>query len=220
MRAPSGVPWLAELLAQAAAAGFGAWAAFRFESRQRTAQESEDRADAIRRVLFGLLCQRNHLLRIEESSLRGKESDVGRFITIPPLYIGPPPAAIDAMSLTFLLKTKQSGILSNLDEANGKFETAVGVLESRNQLHQQAQDKLDRSGFASGETTVGQIQTILGPRLSAQLKLTTDALFELTRAAVILNRSTYDRVQATFKLVFPKLPLPNVIERAMDPDAT
>ena len=211
---PDVIEGVLNLAAQAVAAGFGAWAAFRLEAARQARDAIAAQADSLREALFTLISQRNFLLNLDREVLQEHRSSPIRHLELPPLAINPGYQPLQLAKLTFLLKSKKSGLISELELADFRFQAVVSVLDRRNRLHLEMQSRIDASRPTGPEIPVDALPGIVGRSVITQLRQTTDGLYELNASALATNRETYDALASFLRATFPKEPIPLVEERA------
>jgi hypothetical protein len=90
--------------------------------------------------------------------------------------------------------------------AEGRFQTAVRVLNERSKLHfQTVQPLLERAGIAEGgDYYKKQIEAALGDRLTVQLTRFTDDVIGHVDDAIISLKETSDKLHTALKELYPK----------------
>ncbi len=210
-----GAVWRASsgFVGQAAAAGFGAWAAFRFESRRKSGEERNAQVLALKEALFVLSSQRNLLIRLDRQFLAPHREDRGRFLSIQPTFSQVGAQRQELARLTFLIGDGTAGdLLSRIEHGEGAFQNVIAALQTRSALHFQMQARLERATPQGPTIDSESIRQVIGPALFEQLRQLTDAIYEQVEEATKLNRETVSRIQQHIATRFPGERIPTVIE--------
>ena len=202
---------LFDFLNQAVAAGFGAWAAFQLEARRQQRKLASEHAAAIREGLFALISYRNYLIHLNRRTLVPHIEHPQRHLTVPFVAIPFPYRPVRLEALGFLLGTEDAKILSDLDEAELQFQTVVGVLAARNNLHLELQSRLEGAQPGKKEGTLDDIDAAAGPFLVAHLKGVTDSLYDMADAATRSVLTAYNSLEDLLRDKYPTERVPKLI---------
>lgn len=206
------VDGLVDIAMQAFAAGFGAWAAFRFEARREARSQEGDDADAIREALFALLSQRNFLLNLNKQLIEPFAQHPERFLVMPALAVTPAFREITLTRLTFLLGTEHAGVLSDIDLADARFKTFVSTLETRNRLHLELQERMSRAAPERRTATLEELTAVVGPAIVKQLRDATESLCKMGPLAAKDNETAYALLEEALRKLYPEARVPKLQE--------
>lgn len=134
---------------------FGAWAAFQFQkSWERSKQLTYDLRSG-KRAQFSLLSQYQALKNLNKQYLSTLINDPDRHLKLHPLTVHLEFQKVDIESLLYILDTDNPDLLNEIMVAEQNFQTAMGVLEQRNNYHADFQLRAAKIGDAAlDEATV------------------------------------------------------------------
>lgn len=123
-------------LASLVATFFGAWAAFRFESRTRSRDEDARKLAAVNRALLNLFFMWNTLkqYQLEVIDPHRDRDDAWLNMAVPPPFPEGVVASFDIDALAFLLQSGRPMMLASLVLEEQRFATVVLMIEKRNSL--------------------------------------------------------------------------------------
>jgi len=200
-------------LEKAAAAGFGAWAAFRFQEYRENRKQHDERLNGLREALFVLTSQGSFLINLDEQQLAPHRDESLRHLLLLPTFPGRAQLKLDLSKLIFLIKMHESGdLLSHLDLAEARFQTVLSVLQERRALHESMQQRLDVLPATAEADFLQTVTRAVGRRIVVALKGTTDALYLAVGDALEENRFCTKSIQDLIRRVFPKERVPKVFE--------
>jgi hypothetical protein len=210
---------LTDFLIQAAATLSGALAAFWLEASRQKRKERNSQVARMKQVLFTLISQRTFLRNLEAQHLEPLRSSPLRAFLLHPVTTAPTQLSVQFNDLTFLLDVDDKDILNLLEVADLRFRSVLSILEARNRVHFQFQDRTEGMHRSGGPSIVTQeaLKQAVGPVMMAQLTQLTDQLFESCTSALNTNREVYERLDSAFRAHFPReqlfrvkeLPLPH-----------
>lgn len=197
--------YVLNFVVQAAATLVGAFTAFKLESRRKQRAERKEQVHSFNRVLFALTQQRTFLLNYENQHLAPNREDKCRAYMLRPLTELPARLDVDVEALTFVLELPQADVLNRIAEADLKYRTLIGVIESRNKLHLQFQERL---ASAEGIDDRGQDELVVlrrigGPMIRRQLENLTNHTYAAVSDALTTNRIVYGDVCKACSELFP-----------------
>ena len=164
---------------------FGAWAAFQFQkSWERTKQLSHDLRSG-KRAQFALMSQYQALKNLDKQYLSEHRGDPDCYLKLQPLTVHLEFQKVDVDSLLYVLDTSNPNILNELMVAQQNFQTAMGVLEQRNDYHSNFQHRATQIGDAAlDEATI------------AILRDMTKHLYDMFEDALKLNEDVAEKLKS------------------------
>lgn len=204
---------------QATATLVGASAAFMLESFRQRRREQRDKIQEVKAALYALLSRRSFLRNLATQHLEPLRNDPHRAFMLVPITAAPSAIDMDLSKLTFLLDLRDKELLQHIEIADLRFRTVVSLIEQRNALHLEFQQRMEQAQLKSGEATFAgdQVRDLAGPLVTARLQSLTDLLFAATDDALESTLSTYRRAEVAFLAEFPKERLWHVEERELTP---
>ena len=189
--------------------GFGALLAFEFERWQRRREERNDHYLAAKYAHFALIQQYSLLRNLAAQHLTSLADNENRWWILHPIQSPPQSFSIDFSSLAFVLRSQDPDLLNRLAVTQDRFSTLMRLLDQRSDLHAQFQERmalLQREGaFTGGMFALDQeTATIIGPHLLAQLRQTTDLLFEGVPEAQEFITARLKELEDFVRKEFPK----------------
>lgn len=189
--------------------GLGAFLAFGFERRQRRREERDDHYLAAKYAHFVLLQQYSLLRNLAAQHLTCLAENNQRWWMLHPIQSPPQSFSIDSNALSFILRSQDPDLLNRLAVAQDRFSTLMRLLDQRSGLHAQFQDRLGvlhREGSLQGDTfTLDEdTQTKIGRPLLAQLRQTTDFLFEGVPSDQAFIKARLKELEDFIRKEFPK----------------
>jgi len=187
----------------------GAFFAFEFERWQRRREERSDHYLAVKYAHFVLLQQWSLLRNLATQHLDALVGNENRWWMLRPIQSPPKSFSIDFNSLAFVLRSKDPDLLNRLAVTQDRFSTLTDLLDQRSRLHSQFQDRtaaLDSEGAFPGGRFVLDQQTAkkIGQALLAQLRETTNELFESVPAAREFLTARLKELEEFIREEFPK----------------
>lgn len=162
---------------------FGAWAAFQFQKRwEQTKQLTQDLRSG-KRAQFALASQFQALNNLNNQYLSEHRDDPDRYLNLHPLTVHLEFQKVDIDSLLFVLDTDNPDLLNEIMLAQNNFQTAMGVLEQRNNYHSNFQHKAAQIGDAA-----------LDKATDAILRDMTDHLYGIFEDALRLNKEAGNKL--------------------------
>jgi hypothetical protein len=205
---------LVSFLEKAAAAGFGAWAAFRFQAYREGRKEHDERLNAVREGLFVLASQRSFLINLSDQQLTPMRGEALRYLLLRPTIPGRAQLTLDLSKLVFLIKLHESGpLLSHLDLAEARFQTVLSLLDERRKLHESMQQRLDPLPATVETDLLEAVTRAVGRRIVISLQRATDDLYSAVADAIEENRFCTEGIQGFIRSTFPKERVPQVTEQ-------
>ena len=187
--------WIVANLSTAIAAGAGTFAgaylAFRFERGYKEKKEQSMNLLAGKKAQFALMSQITLLKNLRKNYLDPRKADANRELMLTPVSVHARPISLDLASLQCFLEDDGAEILNKLIVAEQRFGSCLGILEQRNQRHEQAQCQL-----AATNT--------LDPARHAILKDLTNALYDGVDDALILTKSRSKHLLSIYRSDFRK----------------
>ncbi|VGO18231.1 hypothetical protein [Pontiella sulfatireligans] len=118
-----------------AGAFVGATAAFAFERRKKKDDEVERQKNVIVETQFALASRINFVTGVNKGSLNEHKDNPLRWIKLLPLEIHPVVPKIKIDELVFILFSKDANLLSEINLIDEAFDSFVGAMKRRNELH-------------------------------------------------------------------------------------
>lgn len=203
------MPELKDVLAVLAAliASFaGAWAAFRFESHRKIAEEEKKNIGAGNRAIYGVYALWNVLEQFRKEALepyRGRP-DAWLNLAAHPA----PPIATDRFQtadLQFLLEQGQASVFAALMLEEQRFNLAIDLIRSRSDLVLNGVfPKLAVAGFGVGQPqSQDAVEKALGIDLCHKLKHITTAIFQNVDEDLASLRVVYVDLRTALETLYP-----------------
>lgn len=170
----------------------GAYSAFKLDQNHKKNQENKKNFIAAKRTQFVLVNHYQTLHNIKKQALDEIKDDENRWILLKPLGSYSKYLQMDIDSLVYILDTEDANLLNELLVANDRFETAIGTLQMRNNVHLGFQKKLAEEGekaFDDATTTI--------------LKDLTDQLYSAVDDSITTNLALFDKLKTFIKEKFP-----------------
>ncbi len=189
--------WIEANLSTAISAGAGTFAgaflAFRFERNYKEHKDQTASLLAGKKAQFALASQISLLKNLRKNYLVTHKSDPDRALMMTPITIHSRPGSIDLDSLAFFLDDEGAEVLGNLVTADQRFGSALGTLEQRNRVHEQAQRVLASTS-----------PPVLDKATFAILTNLTDALYAGVDDAISTHEQEQERLTKYLQRRFPK----------------
>lgn len=194
------------VLASLVASFAGAWAAFRFESQRRIAEEKRKNIGAGNRAIYGVYALWNVLEQFRKEVLepyRGRP-DAWLNLAAHPA----PPIATDRFQtadLQFLLEQGQASIFAALMLEEQRFNLAIDLIRSRSDLVLNSVfPKMAAAGFGVGQAqNQDEVERALGIDLCHKLKQITGSIFQNVDEDLSSLRSVYVDLRKTLEALYP-----------------
>lgn len=189
--------------------GIGAFLAFEFERWQRKREEQNDHYLAAKYAYFVLLQQYGLLRNLAAQHLAALAENEHRWWMLHPIQSPPQSFSIDFGTLAFILRSKDPDLLNRLAVTQDRFFTLMRLLDQRSGLHAQFQDRVDilskEGAFPQGMFVLDEeTATKIGQPLLAQLRQTTDFLFEDVPATQAFITARLKELEDFVRREFPK----------------
>ena len=165
---------------------FGAWAAFQFQKSWEKSKQLTHDLRSGKRAQFALISQFQALKNLNKQYLSDLRDDPDRYLKLHPLTVHLEFQKVDLDSLLYVLDADNPDLLNEIMIAQQNFQTAMGVLEQRNNYHSDFQHKAAKIGDAA-----------LDKATDAILRDMTDHLYGTFDDALRLNTEAGEKL-ATF----------------------
>ena len=162
---------------------FGAWFAFAFGKRHESKKEREAEISAGKRAQFAIITQLTALKNMRKQYLDPQRNDPDRALTLTPFSIHAKFPQLDIDALGFMLNDEGAQLLYELMISEHRFITLIGVLEQRNQRHEQMQHKVGSAGQGLGHATVQILRDM------------TDSLYGLSDDAIKSHEEGFEKLK-------------------------
>jgi len=172
----------------------GAWAAFRFESHRRVAEERKKNIGAGNRAIYGVYALWNVLEQYRKEVLEPYRGHADAWLN---LAAHPaPPIATDRFQtadLQFLLERGKAGVFAALMLEEQRFNLAIDLIRTRSDLVLNGVfPKMAAAGFGVGQSqNQDAVEKVLGIDLCHKLKQVTKAIFLNVDEDLASLRSVY-----------------------------
>ncbi|MEQ3632067.1 hypothetical protein [Thalassolituus sp.] len=174
---------MAGIIATLAAAFFGAFFAYKFNSdREENKKDEVDLASA-NKAIFTVIRIFNYVHSYNNQFIKSEKGNPGFYISIRPSLSGSDKDwKIDYDSISFLIAKSKPEILIDLVELEELFDNFKKILATRNRMHlEEVHPLMEKAGITDGaEVSMLDIDNILGDRLSTMMKRITVSLIEET----------------------------------------
>ena len=196
------------LIASGFGAFFGAWYAYKRSKEQKLEEETNQHVQAANVALFVLMRQFNLLANMKKQHLDEFRTDPVRIIHLLPVpTIERNHLRLDLASLNFVISTTSRDTLLLAMLADDWFHQATDIQNRRFNLHsEQAQPKIE-AALAAGQPetfSMDQVKDVLGQKLFAELKQSTDLLYEFVDEGIKKHKLIGLRFAQEMKQMFPK----------------
>lgn len=193
-------------LASLVASFAGAWAAFRFESQRKVAEEKKKNIGAGNRAIYGVYALWNVLEQFRKEVLeayRGRPDAWLNLAAHPAL-----PVATDRFQtadLQFLLEQGQASIFAALMLEEQRFNLAIDLIRSRSDLVLNGvHPKMATAGFGVGQAqNQDAVEKALGIDLCHKLHQITAAIFQNVDEDLASLRSVYVDLRKALEALYP-----------------
>lgn len=186
---------------------FGAWAAFRFESRRRSSEEDARKLAAVNRALLNLFFMWNVLKQYQLEVIepyRGRD-DAWLNMAIPPPLPEGAIATFNIDALAFLLQSGRPMLLADLVLEEQRFATVVALIRSRNTLLvEDVFPRLAAAGFIVGANVAAEsIYKTIPVDVVHQLKVYTEGIVDLVDKDVGTLQQKFGELRAHYVSIAP-----------------
>lgn len=194
------------VLATLIASFAGAWAAFRFESQGRIAEERKKNIGAGNRAIYSVYALWNVLEQFRKEVLEPYRSHPDAWLN---LAAHPsPPIATDRFQtadLQFLLEKDQAGVFAALMLEEQRFNLAIDLIRSRSDLVlNDVFPKMAAAGFSVGHIqNQDAVEKALGVDLCHKLKQITASIFQNVDEDLTSLRSVYVDLRKALERLYP-----------------
>lgn len=174
---------MAGIIATLAAAFFGAFFAYKFNSDREEKQKDEVNLASANKVIFTVIRIFNYVHSYNNQFIRSEKGNPGFYISIRPSLSGSDKDwRIDYDSISFLIAKNKPEILIDLVELEELFDNFKQILATRNRMHlQEVHPLMERAGITDGaEVSMLDVDKVLGDRLSTMMKKITMSLIDET----------------------------------------
>jgi len=186
-------------------AGFGAWAAFRFESRKERVKTENERYLAIRFAHFVIMSQYSELLSLKKDYLKDFKNRKDSWWQLKPATIGFTSPKIDYSGLSFILESSDPNLLNRITVGQQKHEAVRNAISIRNDIMIELQRRaavLNTQGINEVENEE-ELCRILGNDLITILKDYTKSLFEIHESSISFIKQNLEDTHKLVKKQFP-----------------
>lgn len=187
------------------AAFFGAWAAFKLNSREKQREIDQKNYEAASHALFTLLWISNSLKLIQSDYLDKYRNDQFRFLQIPSL----PPYSMDnakfsARDLAFMVLPKHKDLVFKLLIEEARYREVVNTLNLRSELRTEVESELSKHGYEHGESyDINDMKKAMGDYAFNQLRALTDALYFHVDRSAESTIALKNEARKAFEELFP-----------------
>jgi len=172
----------------------GAWSAFQIDKKHKEYKEKKQNFRAGKRAQFALISQYQSLMAVKTQHLDQKKEENTRFMTLLPFSHFSSHQLVNIDSLLFILDESDANLLNELSVANQKFQSVLGLIEARNNVHISFQGRAAKIG----------IDQALDNSTMAILKDFTDSLYESVDDSISTNMELFEKLREFLKKYLPK----------------
>jgi hypothetical protein len=196
---------MAGIIATLAAAFFGAFFAYKFNSDREEKKKNEVNLASANKAIFTVIRIFNYVHSYNNQFIRNGKSNPGFYITIRPSLSGfNKDWKIDYDSISFLIAKSKPEILIDLVELEELFDNFKEILATRNRMHvEEVHPLMESAGITDGaEVTMLDIDKVLGDRLSTMMKRITVSLIEETELLESKSEEVVHKLYDVMKDIF------------------
>lgn len=193
-------------LATLVAAFLGAWAAYKLEDNKKVREHKEKCLESANKILFALYERTKSLKVFQRDSINEHRDNPFKMISMMPLLdFSYPESSFNPETLLFLLETKHSQLMLDLQTEKECFNETFKLIRFRSSLHfNHVQPAIESGGIQEGgEYTRQEMIDVIGERVFAQLERSTDGVIENVDRTIISSEKVKARLVAALKELYP-----------------
>lgn len=184
----------------------GAWAAFRFESRRRTAEEDSRRIGAANRAIYVIYHYWTLLEQFRVDVMEPHRARPDAWLNLPAHLVAPTATdRLQTSDLQFLLHVGQAETYATLMLEEQRVMLALNLIADRSRLVlSEAFPRLAGAALCIGQpSTADQIERALGSDVTRRLKEITNAIFKNVDEDITTLRAAHDKMRSTMNFLYP-----------------
>ena len=203
--------------------GVGAWLAFWSKGRMDARDEIKKHKASANYAMFVLQRHVNELVCLEKelNAWRPEATKNRRWLEMMPLQQYSELPHLQIEDLSWMIQQSNPNLLARLMLSRDKMLTVHGCLETRRQVKQRVNDRIEDKTkdmvFTSGEVPVDFLLGFLTGRQMVELELSADSLLDCTADALHFNYEIAHDLHQAFRKIWPD---PKVRIIHLEPKAT